>query len=210
MWDPKDWGRNSSEMFIAIYQSIRRHIQDVFNFEIGNIALQVVCRYICRALRPKNHVCLGVMRNTSWQNILLVPFKAQWLVYITPWWTSKLRTLSTTFTYVSCIIFKINSHYFHIQYSQTVVSNRSTLCSPWGMNYMFTYNLEVRFRLIIYNISGGKRGSGRDFYPCASVVACQHHCTTAPHSLHDVFNSCIKWQRQKHFVRYSHISLRTE
>jgi hypothetical protein len=53
---PKNKNRTSSEMFITIYQSILRHIQDAFNFEIGDIALQLECQYVCRALRPKNHL----------------------------------------------------------------------------------------------------------------------------------------------------------
>ena len=72
MWGHEDGGRTSFEMFIAIYQSIRRHIQDVFNFEIqvGDIVLQLECRYVCRALRPKNHVWLS--DNVSRHGIILI------------------------------------------------------------------------------------------------------------------------------------------
>ena len=127
---------------------------------------------------------------TTWHHIHLLPYKAQWLVYIPPRWTSKLDTLLAPYTYVLGIILTTKSYYFHIQYSQTVVSNGSILCSSWGMNYIFTYNLDsqVPSRLSWYHIFVGKRGCVTDFCPCASVFTCRHQTITAPHSPHETFN----------------------
>jgi hypothetical protein len=134
---------------------------------------------------------LAERRFTSWHHTHLLSSKAQWLVHIPPRWTSKLGTLTTPYTYVLVFILTTNNHYFRIQYSQTVVSNGSILCSSWGMNYISIYNLDsqVRCGLSRYHISGGKRGCVTDFCPCTSVFSCQHHTIIVPHSPREGFNS---------------------